>query len=89
MPELAQFAYWFGGDKMLTLRESAEALPVRDEQRLTERGDLLVGDDGSSSPARAIVRLLRGGTHVELEGSGISLEELVEIAATLVPLARQ
>ena len=86
MPELAQFAYWFGGGKMLTLRESAEALPVRDEQRLTERGDLLVGINGVSSPARPIVRLRRGGTHVELEGSDISLEELIQIAATLVPL---
>ena len=85
MPELAQFSYDFGDGRLITLRESAEALPIQDDQVLAERDDLLVGDDGSTG--RPIVRLRRSGTYIELEGAGVSLDELIELAATLVPLA--
>ena len=84
MPEYAQFSYELGSGRLLTLRESAEALPVQDDQALTVRGDLLVGDDGVTD--RPIVRLSRDATHVELEGLGMSIDELIELASTLVPL---
>lgn len=86
VPPHVHLTYQLGPGRMLTLRESAEPMPVREDQELTPRGDLLVGDDRSSSPRRTNVRLRRNGTHVELEAMGMSLDELVELAATLVPL---
>jgi hypothetical protein len=88
MPLHVHFTYELGRGRMLTLRESAGPMPVRDSQELTQRGDLLVGEDRTTSPPRANVRLRRDGTHVELEGMGMSLEELLGLAATLVPLPR-
>lgn len=87
MPLHIHFSYQLGQGRMLTLRESAEPMPVRERQDLTPRGDLLVGEDGTTSPPRSIVRLRRDGTHVELEGMGMSLEELIGLAGTLVPLS--
>lgn len=88
MPLHVHLSYQLSRGRMLTLRESAGPMPVRDNQELTQRGDLLVGEDRTTSPPRANVRLRRDGTHVELEAVGMSLEELVQLAATLVPLPR-
>jgi hypothetical protein len=89
MPAHAHINYELGSGRMLSLRESAEPLPVREGQDLTPRGDLLVGRDGISSSPRPTVRMSRSGTHVELEAVGMSIEELVELAGTLVPLPRR
>jgi hypothetical protein len=86
MPLHVHLTYQLGPGRMLTLRESAEPMPVREDQELTPRGDLLAGEDRTSSPRRTNVRLRRNGTHVELEAMGMSLDELVELAVTLVPL---
>lgn len=86
MPLHIHFSYQVGQGRMLTLRQSAEPMPVRERQELTPRDDMLVGEDRTVSPPRPNVRLVRSGTQVELEGVGMSLEELVELAATLVPL---
>jgi hypothetical protein len=86
VPLHVHLTYQLGPGGMLTLRESAEPMPVREDQELTPRGNLLVGDDRTSSPSRTNVRLRRSETHVELEAMGVSLDELVELAATLVPL---
>lgn len=86
MPAHAHISYELGLGRMLSLRESAEPLPVREGQDFTAREDLLVGRDGVSDPPRPTVRMSRGGTHVELEAVGMSLEELIDLADTLVPL---
>jgi hypothetical protein len=86
MPLHVHLTYQLGRGRMLTLRESAGPMPVREDQELTHRGGLLVGEDRTTSPPRANVRFQRGRTYVELEAMGMSLEELVELAATLVPL---
>jgi hypothetical protein len=86
VPLHVHFTYQLGPGRMLTLRESAEPMPVHEDQELTPRGDLLVGEDRTSSPGRTNIRLRRDGTHVELEAMGMSLDELVALAATLVPL---
>jgi hypothetical protein len=87
VPLHVHVTYQLGPGRMLTLRESAEPMPVREDQELTPRGDLLVAEDRTTSPPRTNVRLRRSRTHVELEALGMSLEELVALAATLVPLS--
>jgi hypothetical protein len=86
VPLHIHLTYQLGPGRMLTLRESAEPMPVHENQDLTPRGDLLVGEDRTSSPSRTTVRLRRNGTYVELEAMGISLDELAALAATLVAL---
>ncbi len=86
MPTLVQIPYFAGAGRVLTLRESAEPLPVRRHQELRPQGDLMVGEDRTVHPARPNVRLVQNGTHVELEGVGMTLDELVSIARSLVAL---
>ncbi len=81
-----QFSYRSGRGRLLTLRESAEPMPVRKRQRLKRRGDLLVGEDRAVHPARNNVRVQQDGTHVELEGMGMTRGEVIDIARTLVRL---
>jgi len=86
MPAHVHVSYQLGRGRMLTLREAAEAMPVREGQVLEPRDDLLVGEARTVQPPRTNVRLQRQGTHVELEGMGMSLDELVALADTLVAL---
>ncbi len=86
MPLLVYVSYDLGDRVMLTLRETPEAMPARDRQRLTPRGDMMVGEDRTPHPPRTNVRVERDRTHVELEGAGLSVDELVAIAERLVPL---
>ncbi len=64
---LVQLSYFFGREDFLALRESAEPMPILEAQDLQPRGDLLVGEDRTTHPPWANVRLEQGGTHVELE----------------------
>lgn len=85
-PLIVYVSYQWGDGRALTLRETAEPLPVRQRQSLHERDGMLVGQDRTISPPRDNVRVERLGTHVEMEGVGLSIQEMIETARTLVPL---
>jgi hypothetical protein len=72
------------GQLRLTLAGSP--LP-RTGEAWDRRGDVEVSTERFGDVARAKVRRQLGPTHVELESSALAVDRLIEIAASLVPIA--
>jgi hypothetical protein len=89
------FAYsWTGGTHRVQLLEAAHRSPSLDElgewQEITRAGQQMMTLDGPADPSGAhlqrFVTLERDGTHIVISGN-LSLDTLIEIAATLRPVS--
>jgi outer membrane lipoprotein-sorting protein len=90
VPEHASITYHtFDQDRpgtFLALRESAQPMPVPDEIGWRDVEGFRVEEDRRMAPATIKVRLERLGTHVELSSRDLSVEQLLEVGRSLVPL---
>jgi hypothetical protein len=89
------FAYsWTGGTHRVQLHEAADRSPSLDElgkwQEITRAGQPMKTLDGPADPSgmhlRRYVTLERDGTHIQISGN-LSLEALIDIAATMRPVS--
>jgi outer membrane lipoprotein-sorting protein len=76
-------------DRQFWLIESAEPIPERDGVEWREEEGILLGDDRRMRPALRIARLERAGTHVEIQSYWLEVDELRDLARSLVPLPSQ
>ena len=66
--------------------EAGEPLPEREGVQWRDVGNARLGEDRRFRPPLRLVRLERGGTHVQIESHDLSADELLELARSLVPL---
>lgn len=89
-PEYVDISYHtFPGEgppTFLALRESAEPMPEPTETEWRDIEGFHVGEDRHTSPATFRIRVESLGTHVELSSRDLSMERLLEMARSLVPL---
>jgi outer membrane lipoprotein-sorting protein len=90
VPEYADITYHtFPGEgppTFLALRESAGPMPMPDGTEWQEIEEFKVEEDPHTSPPTIRVRVEVQGTHVELSSRDLSLERLLSMARSLVPL---
>jgi outer membrane lipoprotein-sorting protein len=90
MPEHASITYHtFSRDGISTsisLRESAEPMPVSGASQWRDVAGFKVEEDGGTDDTTIRVRLERLGTHVELSSRDLSVGDLLDIGRSLVPL---
>jgi outer membrane lipoprotein-sorting protein len=90
VPEYADITYaTFPRDASptsLSLRESAEPMPMPEETKWRDIEGLMVGEDRHTSPPTIRVRLEVRGTHVELSSPDVSVEQLFRMVRSLVLL---
>jgi hypothetical protein len=73
-------------DRQFWLFESAAPIPTREGVEWQDSGDIRFGEDRRVHPPLRIVRLERMSTHVEVNSYYLGLEELLDLARSLVPL---
>jgi outer membrane lipoprotein-sorting protein len=79
---------WFGEeDRRFSLIESAEPLPAQESMDWQNAGTVHFGEDRDIDPPLRRVQLERMGTHVEVRSHSLGIEELLDLARSLVPLA--
>jgi outer membrane lipoprotein-sorting protein len=90
IPEHAEVTYHTfpedGRSILLVIRQSSEPVPVAPETGWRDVEGFRVAEDHHTSPATIRVRLERLGTHVELSSRDLSVEQLLEMGRSLVPL---
>jgi hypothetical protein len=91
MPEQVHIAYasqFFGeDDRCFWLVEAAE--PIREPAAEWRDADgMRFGEDRDINPPLRIVQLERRGTHVEVRSYSLQMEELLDLAHSLVPLRK-
>jgi outer membrane lipoprotein-sorting protein len=73
-------------DRQFWLVESAAPLPERRAMEWREADAMRFGEDRDIDPPLRIVQLERLGTHVEVRSYHLEVEELLDLASTLVPM---
>jgi hypothetical protein len=68
------------------LIESADPIPERAWVDWREEDGIRLGEDPQAQPVLRLARLERYGTHVEIQSYSLSVEELRDLARSLVPL---
>ena len=93
IPEQIHIAFasnFFGeDDRQFWLVESAEPLPERDAVEWREGNAVRFGEDLDIDPPLRIVQLERLGTHIEVRSYYLEMEELLDLARSLVPLREE
>jgi outer membrane lipoprotein-sorting protein len=93
IPEQIHIAFasnFFGeDDRQFWLVESAEPLPGRDAVEWREADAMRLGEDRDIEPPLRIVQLERVGTHIEVRSYYLEMEELLDLARSLVPLRQE
>lgn len=93
IPEQIHIAFasnFFGeDDRQFWLVESAEPLPGRDAVEWREANAVRFGEDLDIDPPLRIVQLERLGTHIEVRSYYLEMEELLDLARSLVPLREE
>lgn len=89
-PEQIHIAYasnFFGEEeRQFWVVESAEPLPERHGMEWREGDTFRFGEDRDIDPPVRIVQLAHLGTHVEVRSYHLEMEELLDLARSLVPL---
>ena len=73
-------------DRSFWVVESAEPLPERRAVEWNKANGMSLGEDQDVDPTLRVVRLERLGTYVELRSYHLEIEELLDLARSLVPL---
>jgi outer membrane lipoprotein-sorting protein len=76
-------------DRQFSLVESAEPLPERGAVEWREADAMRFGEDRDIDPPLRIVQLERLDTHVEVRSYYLEVEELLDLARSLVPLREE